>query len=108
MRNEEKFIRNRLWIIFGAIQLVFLAIIIGIFMNIQKPDRLSESYKSQPKLKIDKIAKELKDLPENERAIIEQELTRAISLNTNEVNLNNTVAEIREGYIKTLSWIYHH
>ena len=100
MRNEEKFIRNRLWIIFGTIQLVFLAIIIGIFMNTQKPDRLSESYKSQPKLKIDKIAKELKDLPENERAIIEQELTRAISLNANEVNLNNTVAEIREGYIK--------
>lgn len=98
--DEERYIRNRLWIIFGAIQLAFLALIIGIFINIQKGDRLSEDYKSQPKIKIKDMSKELKDLPENERGIIAQELTRALSLNTNEINLNNTVAEIREGYTK--------
>ena len=98
--NEEKFINNRIWIVFGAVQLVFLIIIGAIFLGMQKPPKIPEDYNSQPKIRIQNIDQALKTLPEKEKKIIAQELTRAIDLNIDSISFGDITAIIRDNFVK--------
>ena len=88
-------------LIFCAIQIFIIVILISIFLIFRKDERISNvEYERQPATTIEDLASELPEKPDNFVSNLERELAKTIELNTDNFDMTNTKAEVRQNTLK--------